>query len=122
MSNNNDDQDYFGNYNKPQDKLMVDIQADHRPIDIENIPSGYQPIGEMYAQGRGIRGMSSTGMSWWILISGWVFLGGFFFWILSIAIFSSPAILPMLLIIILPLLITIRATFRKLSNKKRPRR
>ncbi|BAZ10846.1 hypothetical protein NIES4071_26700 [Calothrix sp. NIES-4071] len=122
MSNNNDNQDFFSDYNKPEDKLLVDIPASRKPTEVEQTHKAYDPVGEMYAQGRAMRGMSSTGMSWSVLLTSWVFLGGLFLWLLSVAIFSSPAALPSLLIVTMPLLIVIRGTFAKLSNKKRRRR
>lgn len=120
--NNDDNQHFFSDYNKPQDKLLVDIPASVGTTDVKPIPSAYDPIGEIYAQGRAMRGMSSTGMPWWLLLTSWVFLGSLFLWLLSVAIFSSPAALPSLLFVTMPLLIVIRATFAKLSNKKRRRR
>ncbi|RUT04397.1 hypothetical protein DSM106972_046250 [Dulcicalothrix desertica PCC 7102] len=120
--NNDDNQDFFSDYNKPQDKLLVDIPASMGTTDVKQIHKAYDPIGEVYAQGRAMRGMSSTGISWWVLLTSWVFLGGLFLWLLSVAIFSSPVALPGLLIVTLPLLIVIRATFAKFSNKKRRRR
>jgi VIT1/CCC1 family predicted Fe2+/Mn2+ transporter len=122
MSNNNDNQDFFGDYKQPQDKLSVDIPAEQRATHIEKIPSAYDPMGEIYARGRAMRSMSSGGMPWWVLISGWVLFGGLFLLLLSVAIFSSPAVLPTLLFAAIPLLIVIRGTSAKLSHKKRGRK
>lgn len=121
MSNNNDNQDFFSDYNKPEDELLVDIPASRKPIEVEQTYKAYDPVGEIYAQGRAMKGMSYTGMSWSVLLASWVFFGGFSLWILSVAIFSSPAVLLALLLFTLPFLIVIRATFAKLSNNKRRR-
>ncbi|OKH32188.1 hypothetical protein NIES2101_40960 [Calothrix sp. HK-06] len=122
MSNNNENKDFFRDYDKPQDKLSVDIPAFNRPTNVEKIPSAYDPMGEIYARGRAMRSMSSGGMPWWVLISGWVLFGGLFLLLLSVVIFSSLAALPALLFAMIPLLIVIRGTNAKLSNEKRRRR
>lgn len=118
MSNNKDNRDFFDESNKPQDKLSVDIPAVPKYTCVENIPSAHDPIGEIYSTGRAMRGMSS-GMPWWVLLTGWALFGGLFFLLLGIAISSTPLALPSLLFATIPLLIIIRGTSAKLSNKKR---
>lgn len=122
MSNDNENKDFFRDYDKPQDKLSVDIPVSPEPTHIEKIPSAYDPMGEIYARGRAMRSMSSGGMPWWVMISGWVLFGGLFLLLLSVVIFSSPAALPALLLATIPLLIVIRGTNAKLSSRKRRRR
>lgn len=123
MSNNKDNQDLFSDYRKPEDKVSVDIPAEQSSTYVEKIPSAYNPVGEIYSEGRAMRGMSTGAMPLWVLLTGWALFGGFFFLLLGVAISSSSLFfLPSLLLALIPLLIVIRGTKAKLSNKKSRRR
>ncbi|MBE9210583.1 hypothetical protein IQ244_29595 [Nostoc sp. LEGE 06077] len=124
MSNNDEPEDFFGqDSNFTTDKIRVEIPAPEEPTDQQRIPSGYDPMGEIYLRGRAMRNMSSGTMPWWVLMSGWVLFGGLFFLVLGIAISSiSLAVIPALIISGIPLLIVLRGTVAKLSTKKRRRR
>ena len=123
MSNNKDNQDFFSNYRKPEDKLSVDIPAEQSFTYVDKIPSAYDPVGEIYSEGRAMRGLSTGAMPIWVLLTGWALFGGFFFLLLGVGISSSSfAVLPSLLLASIPLLIVIRGTKAKLFNKKSRRR
>lgn len=124
MSNNDESENYFGqSSNFDSDKIRVEIPAEQEPIYQQRIPSGYDPMGEIYLRGRAMRNLSSGTKPWWVLISGWVLFGGLFFLVLGIAISSiSLALIPYLIISGVPVLIVLRGTLAKLSAKKRSRR
>ncbi|MBD2235312.1 hypothetical protein H6G35_01505 [Aulosira sp. FACHB-113] len=124
MSNNDERENFFGDRsNFDSDKIRVEIPSKQQPTYQERIPSGYDPMGEIYLRGRAMRNMSSGTMPWWILISGWVLFGGLFLLLLSVAISSfTYALIPSLMISGVPLLIVMRGTVAKLSTKKRRRR
>ncbi|MDZ8083370.1 MAG: hypothetical protein RMX35_30435 [Nostoc sp. DcaGUA01] len=89
MSNNDESDNFFGQgSNFDSDKIRVEIPAEQEPIYQQRIPSGYDPMGEIYLRGRAMRTMSSGRMPWWVLISGWILFGGLFFLVLGIAISS----------------------------------
>lgn len=124
MSNNDEPKNYFGvESNFTSDKIRVEISTYEEPIHQQRIPSGYDPMGEIYLRGRAMRNMSSGTIPWWVLISGWVLFGGMFFLLLGIVISSiSLELIPVLMISGIPLLIVLKGTVAKLSTKKRPRR
>jgi hypothetical protein len=124
MSNNDESDNYFGqSSNFDSDKIKVEIPALREPMYQQKIPSGYDPMGEIYLRGRAMRNLSSGTMPWWVLISGWVLFGGLFFLVLGIAISSiSLALILPLIICGVPVLIVLRGTLAKLSTKKRSRR
>ena len=124
MSNNDESDNYFGQgSNFGSDQIRVEIPAERESTYPQRIPSGYDPMGEIYLRGRAMRNLSSGRMPWWVLISGWVLFGGLFFLVLGIAISSiSLALIPPLIISGVPVLIVLRGTLAKLSTKKRPKR
>ncbi|WP_414577761.1 hypothetical protein [Anabaena sp. CCY 9402-a] len=124
MSNNNKTEDFFGedsNFNS--DKIRIEVPAQREPVYHERIPSAYDPMGEIYVRGRAMRTMSSGTMPWWVLIAGWILFGGLFLLVVSISISSiSLAIIPSLIIAVIPISIVFRGTLAKLSAKKRKRK
>jgi hypothetical protein len=121
MSNNNESDKFFEyDSNFEPDKIIVEIPAEREPTYQERIPSTYDPMGEIYVRGRAMRSMSSGTIPWWVLISGWVLFGGSFLLVLITALFSRTfALIPFLIISLIPLLIVLRGTLAKLSAKKR---
>jgi hypothetical protein len=124
MSNNDEPENYFGqDSNFSSDKIRVEIPANQEPMYHQRIPSAYDPIGNIYVEGRAMRTMSSGTMPWWVLFSGWVLFGGLFFVLLGVAISSlSLALIPSLIISGVPVLVVLRGTLAKLSTRKRTRR
>ncbi|MBW4458441.1 MAG: hypothetical protein KME55_40940 [Nostoc indistinguendum CM1-VF10] len=124
MSNNDEPEKLSGHgSNFTRDKIRVEIPAEREPTYRQKIPSGYDPMGEIYLRGRAMRNMSSGTMPWWVLISSWVLFGGSFLLLLSTAIFSKS--LALILYLIIPgifVLIVLRGTLAKLQTTKRRRR
>lgn len=68
MSNNDDSDNYFGiGSNFDSDKIRVEIPSEREPMYQQRIPSGYDPMGEIYLRGRAMRNLSSGTMPWWVL-------------------------------------------------------
>jgi hypothetical protein len=113
---------YFSNDKLDEDKIFVEIPSEQKPVYHERLTSGFDPMGEVYLEGRVYRGISGGRTPWWVLFTAWVIFGGMFFMLLSAA-FASPGlvILLPLLIASLPVLITLRGTLAKLSNRKQRR-
>ncbi|WP_224087145.1 hypothetical protein [Nostoc sp. MS1] len=124
MSNNDEPENYFEQYsNFSSDKIRVEIPADQEPMYHQRIPSAFDPMGNIYVEGRAMRSMSSGTMPWWVLFAGWVLFGGLFFMLLGVAISSlSFALIPSLIISGVPVLVVLRGTLAKLSAKKSARR
>ncbi|BAT55038.1 hypothetical protein NOS3756_40160 [Nostoc sp. NIES-3756] len=124
MSNNDEPDNSFGQDSSfSSDKIRVEIPANQEPMYHQKIPSAYDPIGNIYVEGRAMRTMSSGTMPWWVLFSGWVLFGGLFFLVLGAAISSlSLALIPSLIISGVPVLIVLRGTLAKLSAKKSAKR
>jgi hypothetical protein len=119
MSNNDEPENFFvQDSNFTRDKIKVEIPAPEEPTYQQRIPSGYDPMGEIYLRGRAMRSMSSGRIPWWVLISGWVLFGGLFLLLVSTAITSiSLALIPGLIISGISLLIVLRGTVAKLCTK-----
>lgn len=123
MKNNGNRNPYFSKDNSDEDKIFVEIPAEQRPVDYERLPSGFDPMGEIYLRGRAYRGISGGKTPWWVLISAWIIFGGIFCLCLSAA-FLSPGlgiIFPLFLSGIF-VLIVLRGTLAKLSHRKHRRR
>lgn len=110
---------YFRNDKLDENKIFVEIPSEQKPVYHERLTSGFDPMGEIYLEGRAYRGISKGRAPWWVLFTAWIIFGGIFFMCLSAA-FASPGleILSILLIVSLPVLITLRGTLAKLSNRK----
>jgi hypothetical protein len=62
--------------NSQPDRLFVEIPADQPAPLPEQIPSGFDPMGEVELRGRVARGLSTGQAPWWIIITGWFIFGG----------------------------------------------
>lgn len=123
MNENEEDKQFFSDENLGNDKLYIEIPAEQQSPYQERIPSGYDPMQEIYLRGRAFRSMSGGGIPWWVLISGWLIFGGLALLMLITAIASqSFELLFPLVIISIPVLIVCRGTLAKLSNNKRRKR
>ncbi|MBH8562273.1 hypothetical protein I8748_08800 [Nostoc sp. CENA67] len=104
------------------DKLYIEIPAEQNSPYQERIPSGYDPMQEIYLRGRAFRSMSGGRIPWWVLISGWLIFGGLALLMLISAIASqSFGLLLPLAFVSIPVLILWRGTVAKVSTTK-PRR
>lgn len=121
MNKNNDDYNQFlPGDNLNSEKIFFEVPAAPKPPYQERIPSGYDPMGEIYLRGRASRSLASGRISWWVLISGWLFFGGLALFTLIPAITSGEfSFLPALAIIAIFFVILWRGTVAKLSIKKR---
>ncbi|MBD0345180.1 MAG: hypothetical protein ICV63_10235 [Coleofasciculus sp. Co-bin14] len=123
MSENDERKQFFRHDKLDEDRLFVEIPAEQKPPYQERIPSGYDPMGEIYLRGRAYRSLSGGTISWWVLITGWLIFGLPALLVLIAAIASlSLAILPALAVAAIPLLILGRGTLAKLSSTKARRR
>ncbi len=129
-NNTSDEQDpfrdnrnsYFDNLGLDKSKIVVEIPAE-QPVFPERLPSGFDPMGEIYFRGRAYRGLSGGRIPWWVLISAWITFGGMFVLILGMT-FTSPGfgmLLPLFLTS-LSLIVTLRGRLAKLSQKKQKRK
>ena len=100
------------------DKLSIEIPAESQPYVPEQLPSGFDPMGEIQLRGRAYRGLAAGQMPWWILISGWV-LFGFFAAIILHAAITTPSLALWILVVFMLLVLVIlgRGTLAKLGNK-----
>ncbi len=110
----------------PHDKLAASKRifaegpAKTPPPHQEKIPSGFDPMGEIYLRGRAFRGLAGGGPPWWVLITGWLLFGSAALMILTLAITTLAfELLPILIIVLIFILILWRGTVAKLSTKKR---
>src|ERR687885_580128 len=122
MNENDNPKDFFQNEKLDEDELFVEVPAEQKSPYQERIPSGYDPMGEIYLRGRAYRNLSGGTIPWWVLISGWLIFGSPVLLILIAAITSqSLDLLLPLVFAAIPLLILWRGTLSKLSRTK-PRR
>jgi hypothetical protein len=125
MSNNDEYKQFF-----PDDKLklereriVVEVPADPKPPYQEKIPSGFDPMSEIYLRGRAFRGLAGGKIPWWVLISGWIMFGGLTLLILIPTLTSAAfGLLPVLAIASIPLVILWRGTVAKFSTEKHKNR
>ena len=119
---NNDEQkqnwpdDHLGN-----ERIVVEIPAEPSSPYQERIPSGYDPMGDIALRGRAARGLAGGQSPWWVLISGWVMLGGSVMLIL-ISTDTSVVLLLALIVVSIPLIILYRGTVAKFSTKKQKKK
>ncbi|MDZ4871567.1 MAG: hypothetical protein CLLPBCKN_000955 [Chroococcidiopsis cubana SAG 39.79] len=124
MNKNNDERQQFPSNNKlDPEQIVVEVSVAPKPPYQEKIPSGYDPMGEIYLRGRAFRGLAGGKIPWWVLISGWIIFGGLAVLILLLA-FTSAAVELLLVLLIdsIPLIILWRGTVAKLSTKKQKSR
>lgn len=119
MNNNDQYKQFFNDDGIDQDKLIPVIPSEQKPLDYERVPDGYDPMQAIHQRGRAARGFASGVIPWWVIISGWIMLGGFSFLMIGVAIslgfLGFLAILPFVLIYYL---ILRRGTFAKFSATK----
>ncbi|PSB05162.1 hypothetical protein [Merismopedia glauca] len=77
------------NFFQPQefteDKLRVEIPPETSLIQGDRVPNGYDPMGQVYLEGRAYRGFGGGSTPWWVIISGWMIFGSFSFLTLGVA-------------------------------------
>jgi len=118
-----DGNQYFTHERLDANKIIVEIPAEQRSVYQERLPSGFDPMGEIYLRGQAYRRLSGGKAKWWVLISGWIIFGGIFV-ILLLATFSSPApatILP-LIFSCFPVFLVLKGTLKKIAEEKRRKR
>jgi hypothetical protein len=102
---------------RKSDKLSYDVPIRQQPVAPDRIPSGSDPIGQIQLETRAFRALAGGEIHWWILISGWIFLG-----IPSLVIICLVAsrlswgAIPLILIASIPLITLCRGTNAKFSN------
>src|ERR687885_2636896 len=89
MSENDEPKQFFRHDKLDEDRLFVKIPAEQKSPHQERVPSGYDPMGEIYLRGRAYRSLSGGTIPWWVLISGWL-------------VFGSPALLMLIVMIASP--------------------
>jgi hypothetical protein len=128
-----DNQDYFkrddarhplhSDRNPEPEKFVVEIPPEKPPTYQEKLPSGFDPMGEIYLRGHAYRGLAGGTQPWWVIISGWFIFGGIAFMIIGAAISSlSPMLIIPFLFALIPVIILWRGTTAKLANRKSRRR
>jgi hypothetical protein len=101
-------------------KLFVEVPIEPKFFYQEQIPSGYEPMSEIYLEGRAFRRLAEGTIPRWVIISGWIVFGGFALPIL-ISVFASATFEFLLsgVFVTIPLLILYRGTIAKFFNKKK---
>lgn len=123
MNENNESNQFFRNEKLEEDKIFVEVPTDQQSPYHERIPSGYDPMGEIYLRGRAFSSLSGGRIPWWVIISSWLIFGGSALLMLILAIESrSLMMLLPLTFAAIPLLILWRGTSSKLSSTKHRRR
>jgi hypothetical protein len=119
MSKNNDYKQFLPDDELDGERIVIEVPADPKTPYQERIPSGYDPMGEIYLRGRAFRGLAGGRIPWWVIISGWIIFGGLALLVLILTITSAAfGLLPVLVIVSIPLIILWRGTVAKLSIKK----
>jgi len=120
MSDNNKPKNFFDrDSNLDPDKIRFEIPIEQRPTYQDRIPSGYDPMEQIYLRGRAMRNMSSGTMPWWVLISGWILFGGMFLFGLIVVVVSMSWYLSLMLLIAgIPILIVLRGTLAKIIKSR----
>jgi|SRR5919202_4534122 hypothetical protein len=142
MNENDEAKQFFGNEELDEGKLFIEVPAEPKPHYQEKIPSGYDPMGEIYLRGRAYRGLSGGSAPWWVIISSWLIFGGLALVVLVavlpgilsalVDVFSAHSVIDGLqktfifLMSLLPLgfsalllIVVWRGTFAKISSRKR---
>ncbi|WP_299404708.1 hypothetical protein [Acaryochloris sp. IP29b_bin.148] len=122
MSHNNNYQQFLPE-DHSDDPMILEVPADPQPPYQEKIPSGYDPMGDIYLRGRAYRGLAGGRIPWWVLISGWIMFGGMFLMVFMPMVTAAAwELIPILIIISLPIIILWRGTAAKLAARKYKRR
>src|ERR687894_768970 len=100
MSENDESKQFLPDDKLDTDRIVVEVPAEQKSPYQERIPSGYEPMGEIYLRGRAFRGLAGGRIPWWVLISGWIVFGGLALLTLITAIASASfGALPVLIIL-----------------------
>ncbi|MBW4574598.1 MAG: hypothetical protein KME08_04875 [Aphanothece sp. CMT-3BRIN-NPC111] len=87
MNEDNEYKKYFRDEGLDKGEISYDIPAEQKLPFQEKLPSGYDPMGEIYLEGRAYSNISEGNSKWWIIISSWIIFGlpnlYVFFWSLS---------------------------------------
>jgi hypothetical protein len=103
--------------NRKSDKLSYDVPSRQQPVVPDQIPSGYDPMGQIKLETRVFSALAGGKIHWWILISGWVFIG--IPSVVIICLVASPlswGSIPPIFIASIPLITLCRGTKAKFSN------
>ncbi|MEP0918466.1 hypothetical protein NC981_16680 [Leptolyngbya sp. DQ-M1] len=57
------------------DKRNISVPPPNQYFDVEQVPSGFTPMGEVAVEGRMYRGLSHGRMPWGIIVISWVAIG-----------------------------------------------
>src|SRR4028119_1194076 len=79
MSDNDDSKQFFPDDEIARDRIIVEVPINPKSPYEERVPSGYDPMSEIYLRGRAFRGLAGGRIRWWVLISGWIFFWKFSF-------------------------------------------
>jgi hypothetical protein len=116
------DNDKFKRFlpDRKSEKLSYDAPVKQQPVEIERIPSANDPMGQIQLEGRAYSSLGGGKMPWWVIISGWIFMGlpALMMIYLTATSFSWGSI-PLLAIVSVPLLILWKGTKNKLSKARR---
>ena len=123
MNSNDESRRFFQDTRPSDDQLFVEVPADWPSPYPDKIPNGYDPMGEIYLRGRASRNFASGSIPWWVLIVGWLFLGGGVLFVLMVAFATaSPGVLVSLFVPAIFMMILGRGTSAKLYKRRRSRR
>lgn len=102
------------------DDLRVGIPSERPWPGSDRVPTGYDPMGHVYLQGRAYRRLAAGTMPWWVLITGWVVFGGSTFVLLWVSLSAgSWGSLLTLALAIAPLIVLWRGTRAKMRRRRR---
>lgn len=103
---------------RPQD-LVVEVSTTPMYMELERIPSGFNPVGKIYVEGRLFRNLASGDAHWWLMIAAWGTVGtNVIVSVLAMLLAGeSMALLP-LIITIIPLMPLVRGTTTKLGKPR----
>ncbi len=126
MSKNDEYKQFLPDEELKRKRIVYEVPANAESPYQEIIPNGYDPIGQIYLDGKAYRSFAGGRISWWVLITGWVVFGSISFAVLSVAILLITSefllglltLLPTLLIAPFFIIILWRGTVTKLSIKK----
>ena len=75
MNENNEPKRFFPNEEFDEGQVFIEVPAEQKPQPQEKIPSGYDPMGEIYLRGRAYRSLARGRIPWWVIISSWLIFG-----------------------------------------------
>jgi len=117
MNNKDEFNQFLPNESVDPEKLSIEIPAE-QSLTPDQIPAGFDPMGEIHLRGQAYRGLAGGRSPWWILITGWFVFGCIFAVLLHAALtVGSLTSWIFLLIMTIPLLILGRGTAAKMVNR-----